>query len=308
MEIFMKRKKIGLGILLTAMLLVLSVSGISGVSDAGKVEAASAKVSINKKKATMKVGKKLTLKVKNATKKVIWSTSNKSVVRIRAKKGSNKQNATIQAVKSGKATITAKVGSKRLRSKITVSHVHRFTIPPTCTQPRRCACGATADGALGHSWTAATCTQPSVCTRCRATTGVKADHNYLRGYCRYCEKMDLQFFVQMRIANTGYETEMVKLELINAGPEALQICDVESEGMATLYRATGAPAMTVRLYNNNRYISAATLRSGASGNCFFAHASEFSLDFTARIEFVFWYGHDKYMATVDRKGYTFKEL
>ena len=80
---------------------------------ASNVEA-KAKPKLSKKKVTLTVSKKVKLKVKNAgKKKVKWKTSNKKVAKVN-KKG------VVKAKKAGKATITAKVGKKTLKCKVTV--------------------------------------------------------------------------------------------------------------------------------------------------------------------------------------------
>ncbi|OUO24784.1 Ig-like domain-containing protein [Eubacterium sp. An3] len=80
---------------------------------ASNVEA-KAKPKLSKKKVTLTVGKKVKLKVKNAgKKKVKWKTSNKKVAKVN-KKG------VVKAKKAGKATITAKVGKKTFKCKVTV--------------------------------------------------------------------------------------------------------------------------------------------------------------------------------------------
>lgn len=73
--------------------------------------AASAK--LNKKSANMWVGDSLQLKVKKAKKKAKWSSNNKSVATVSSK-------GKVKAKKAGKAVITAKVGSKKLKCKVTV--------------------------------------------------------------------------------------------------------------------------------------------------------------------------------------------
>ncbi|MBR1731513.1 MAG: Ig-like domain-containing protein [Ruminococcus sp.] len=71
-------------------------------------------VSINKTKATLTAGKKLTLKLTNATaSKVKWSSSNKKVATVTSK-------GVVKAVKKGTATITAKYKNKKYKCKITV--------------------------------------------------------------------------------------------------------------------------------------------------------------------------------------------
>ena len=80
---------------------------------------AKAKPKLNKKKITIKVGKTKKLKVKNLKgKKVKWKTSNKKVVKI--KKTGKKTVVKLKGKKAGTATITAKVGEKKFKCKVTV--------------------------------------------------------------------------------------------------------------------------------------------------------------------------------------------
>lgn len=76
------------------------------------VEAASMKM--NKTSLTLCVGGTYKLKVKNATKKATWSTSNKKVAKVN-------KNGTVTALKTGKATITAKVGNKKFKTTVKVT-------------------------------------------------------------------------------------------------------------------------------------------------------------------------------------------
>lgn len=73
------------------------------------------KTKLNKKKITLTVGKTYKLKVKKkpAGKKVKWKSSNKKVATV-SKKGK------VKAKKKGKATITAKIGKKKYKCKVTV--------------------------------------------------------------------------------------------------------------------------------------------------------------------------------------------
>lgn len=73
--------------------------------------------SINKKTATLTVGKTLQLKMKNTTKKVSWSSSNKKVATVTSK-------GKVKAVKAGTAKITAKVSGKKYTCKVTVKNVN----------------------------------------------------------------------------------------------------------------------------------------------------------------------------------------
>jgi hypothetical protein len=93
---------------------------ISGSSIGNSTVTAAKKPKLSKSKLTITAGKTATLSVKNAKKKVKWSTSSKKVAKISAKSGKKSETATVKGVKKGKATITAKVGSAKLKCKVTV--------------------------------------------------------------------------------------------------------------------------------------------------------------------------------------------
>ena len=95
----------------------LSLNASIGVD--GEVEAGQTKsVSISKKKATINKGFTYKLKLSNVPKgsKVKWSTSSKAVASVKASGSS----CVVTGKKTGKATITAKVGSKKYTCKVTV--------------------------------------------------------------------------------------------------------------------------------------------------------------------------------------------
>ncbi len=71
------------------------------------------KVSLTKKKLTMAVGEKVTLKVKGAVKKVKWSSNKKKIAQVN-KKG------VVKGKRKGQAKITAKTGKYKLVCKVTV--------------------------------------------------------------------------------------------------------------------------------------------------------------------------------------------
>ena len=123
----MKQVKKILAIMLT---LVLSISMIPTIN-----VSAAKKVKLNKTKATIYVGKTVTLKAtsNDTAKTVTYTTSNKAVtLKLKNNKAkvkwssSNKKIATVskkgkvKGKKAGKATITAKVGKKKYKCKITV--------------------------------------------------------------------------------------------------------------------------------------------------------------------------------------------
>lgn len=74
---------------------------------------AEAKVKINKKKATIQVGKTVQLKVTGTKKKVTWSSSKKKVATVSSK-------GKVTGKSAGKTVITAKVGGKKYKCTVTV--------------------------------------------------------------------------------------------------------------------------------------------------------------------------------------------
>lgn len=77
---------------------------------------------LNKTKTSVKKGKNVQLKIKYAPKYTKWSSSNKKVATVNSK-------GLVTAKKAGKTTITAKIGKKKLRCKVTVdalTYVYAF--------------------------------------------------------------------------------------------------------------------------------------------------------------------------------------
>lgn len=101
-------------IVLVALVISMSCMSTMNVSAAQKVK-------LNKKKVTIYVGKTTTLKLKNNKKKIKWSTSNKKVATV-SKKGK------VKGKKAGKATITAKVGKKKYKCKVTVKKMKKSSV------------------------------------------------------------------------------------------------------------------------------------------------------------------------------------
>lgn len=103
----------GKGKKMLAVVLVVVLAVTAFAMESGNVQAAKKKPKLNKKKVTLYVGKTVRLKVKNAKKKVKWSSSKKSVATV-SKTGK------VKAKKKGKAVITAKVAKKKLKCTVTV--------------------------------------------------------------------------------------------------------------------------------------------------------------------------------------------
>ena len=81
----------------------------------GEVEAAK-KYKLNKTKTFVRIGSPVKLKVKNAKKKKIkWKSSNKKIATV-SKKG------VVKGKKYGKCNVTAKIGKKKLKCRVIVTH------------------------------------------------------------------------------------------------------------------------------------------------------------------------------------------
>ena len=79
------------------------------------------KMKLNKKSLVLNadIYEEATIRLKNPTKKVKWKTSNKKVICINKTWGYKKQFCVITAYRKGKATITATVGKKKFKCKVT---------------------------------------------------------------------------------------------------------------------------------------------------------------------------------------------
>ena len=104
-------KKFVLAILITISTLVIAPVVVPDMLNMYTVQAASVK--INKTKKTLYVGNTYNLKITGTKNKVKWSTSNKKIATVSSK-------GKVTAKKKGTVTITAKVGKKKYKCKITV--------------------------------------------------------------------------------------------------------------------------------------------------------------------------------------------
>ena len=98
-----------------ALSMVVSGSGVDS-----SIVTAAKKPKLSKSKLTITAGKTATLTVKNANKKVKWSISKKKIAKITNKSGKKSEKVEIKGLKSGKTVVTAKVGKKKVKCKVTV--------------------------------------------------------------------------------------------------------------------------------------------------------------------------------------------
>ncbi len=305
----MIKKKSIFKMLLLSLFLAMAMPGIYGNS----MNTVNAKTALNKKKVSIKYGKTATLKVKDAKKRVKWSTSNASIVKIKKTSGSKKQNAVVQGVGKGRAVITAKIGAKKLKATVNVKHTHSYTYPATCTSPAKCRCGATYGPALGHAWAGATCQTAARCSRCGAV-GSKAAHVLdTQGYCMTegCVKHDVLFWLDDE--ELGTRAGCVWLNLVNSGRQTLQIGDDASQGKGTLFLddVSGA-GRTVYLVNRNtgKYDNFMYANPGIKGMIQFHNGEDSLISGSAHLQFYFWYGNKRYYANVTRdvRNWTYIEV
>ena len=109
---------------MSLLLVAVMVVGLLAVPGGNVQAAMKKKVQLNKKTVTLEVGKKVTLKLKNAPKKkkITWSSNNKKIATV-SKKG------VVTAKKAGKANITAKVNGKKYVCKVTVKNKKKQETP-----------------------------------------------------------------------------------------------------------------------------------------------------------------------------------
>ncbi len=102
-----QERKRRISIILLIVLLVVSIIPTQSISAAEKTK-------LNVSKASIVKGQSIQLRVQGTVNKVVWKTSDKKIVKV-SKKGK------VRAKSSGKAIITAEVGNKSLKCKITVT-------------------------------------------------------------------------------------------------------------------------------------------------------------------------------------------
>jgi hypothetical protein len=109
-----------------SLMLVLALV-ITTILPVGQVQAATVK--INKAKVTLEVTATIKLKISGTKTKATWTSSNKSIATVNA--SSDGLSVTVTAKKEGKTTITAKVGSKKYTSTVTVVDNNKTEATPT---------------------------------------------------------------------------------------------------------------------------------------------------------------------------------
>lgn len=315
----MKNRKHFWQVLFLGFVILFAASAVTVVQPV-QVEAAAPKLS--KKKASVKEGKTITLAVKNTKQKVTWKSSNSKVVKITKKIGSKATKVTLKGLKKGNATITAKVGKKKLTAKITVKHVHKWRGYATCTQPDTCSkCGATRGTALGHNWAPATCVKVSTCQKCGATQGGLGAHVWdQHEICSVCSTLNMPRLVEMQITNAGVQglSDGPTVRLLNRGGQQFMLMSKVANLPVPATFTMNGQSRPVYLFDNNSGSFVTSLTGAASCNLHFAIESwnrndYFSIPFTSSVAFDLWYYNqrtgrlDEYRATVTPTGCSFSK-
>lgn len=84
------------------------------------------KLTISRSSMKMSPGDKVKLNIKNANKKVKWSSGNRKIAVIASKSGKYKNKAVIRAKKQGNCTITAKVGKQKRKCKVRIKTTEEY--------------------------------------------------------------------------------------------------------------------------------------------------------------------------------------
>ncbi len=114
--------------LFTSFALITALSVQMLAPTMGQPAMATTKMKLNKTSASIKVGKKVTLKVVGCKKSVSWSTNNKIVVSV---KKSSKNSAVVTGKNIGTAKVTAKVKGKKFTCTVKVSKKKYTGAAPT---------------------------------------------------------------------------------------------------------------------------------------------------------------------------------
>lgn len=303
-------------ILFFAFALALAVPAVSLMQQPLQAEAASPKLS--KKKLTVKEGKTAVLKVKNPSKKVTWKSSNSKIVKITKKSGSKKSSVTLKGLKKGTATITAKVGTVKLKAKVTVKHVHKWRGYATCTEPDKCiVCGAGRGSALGHNWAPATCVKASTCQRCGATQGGLGAHVWDQNeICSVCNTMNMPRILEMRITNVGSFTDNVKVRITNRSNQQYMLSNAGTNFPVPATLITGGKTIKTYLWDNDQVSFLSSLIGSFDTTLWFAIESInpddfFTITFDSSVTFDISYfnqrtkNFEKYKANVTPSGCTY---
>lgn len=309
-------------ILLLSFVFLFTVPMIFVMDEGIQVNAAAPKLS--KKKANIVEGKTITLKVKNPTAKVKWSTNNASIVTLKKQSGSKKSKAVFLGVKAGTAKITAKMGKKKLTAKITVKHVHKWRNYATCTEPDKClTCGLTRGPALGHNWIPATCQRSAYCQRCGLKQGGLGAHVWdSRHICTVCSILDISSLLRMQITNAASSdgpTDLVRVAVHNVGGQEIRMTGSGSNVPISGVLTTGGRRINVYLYAGDTDWYTSYRIDSAEDTLRFAieswdEADFFTITFNATLVFDFSYFNqktqrfDKYRATVTPSGCSYQKL
>lgn len=112
-----------------SLIMVLGVPIVAPVSVQTMPVEAATKIKLNKKKATIYIGKSVQLKIKGTKAKVKWTSNKKSVAKVSSK-------GKVTGKKAGKAVITAKVKNKKYKCTVTVKNKKKNNPKPETQTPK----------------------------------------------------------------------------------------------------------------------------------------------------------------------------
>lgn len=166
-EVFMKKK-----LMLLGLMLCFCISIVPVIKTQAAKKNTIKKAVINKKTASVTVKKKITLLVKNPTRKVNWKSSNPKIAIVKSTSGVKRSKAVIQGKKKGNCTITAKIGNRKLTCKLKVKAV------VSTKNPSYIPSSAVTQGAIGVYVTNVVATRNAISITVKYFNGSKDDKEY----------------------------------------------------------------------------------------------------------------------------------
>lgn len=142
----MKSKQKYITFIYTITLAICILTANQSISATAKSATSSKKLNISRSSMNMKPNTQKKLTIRNAHKKVKWSSSNRKIAVITSKTGKHKNKAVIRAKKAGTCTITVKSGSIKRKCKVRVledGNTHNTT-PNSNIKPNADTNGTTA--------------------------------------------------------------------------------------------------------------------------------------------------------------------
>ena len=138
-------KKSKTGYFVSTHLLVITALLLSHMVYVNPIRSSASGIRLDKKEVSLTDGETVTLQLKDAKKKVTWSSSDPSVATVTSK-GKNHAKASVKAVSGGAAVITAKYRKKKYKCRVSVTETQTTPAYTQITQEEAMRMMARDDG------------------------------------------------------------------------------------------------------------------------------------------------------------------